>query len=335
MKTSELDYDLPPDLIAQAPMEPRDQSRLLVIHRDTGQLEHRIFRELGEYLEPGDVLVANDSRVVPARLHGRKQGSPGAIEALLLQPETPDTWRALVKPGRRVRPGIRLEFDGLQADVLDSAEDGTRRLRFSVAGEELDRALERIGETPLPPYVHAPLADPERYQTVYARAKGSVAAPTAGLHFTPELLRELEERGIRTAYVTCHIGLHTFRPILEEHDIHEEWCLVPPAVAEACNQARAAGRRIVAVGTSSVRALESAACDGTVRPFQGWTRLYIYPGYECRAVDTLITNFHLPRTTLMALVSAFASRELILRAYAEAIERRYRFYSFGDACLIL
>ena len=339
MKTSELHYNLPPDLIAQAPIEPRDQSRLLVIHRDTGQLEHRIFRELGEYLEPGDVLVANDSRVVPARLRGRKDGSGGAIEALLLQPETPDTWRALVKPGRRVRPGMRLEFDGLQADVLDSLEDGTLRLRFSVAGDELDRALERIGETPLPPYVHAPLADPERYQTVYARANGSVAAPTAGLHFTPKLLRELEERGIRTAYVTCHIGLHTFRPIqagdVEQHDIHEEWCLVPPAVAEACNRARAAGRRIVAVGTSSVRALESAACDGLVRPFQGWTRLYIYPGFEYRAVDAMITNFHLPRTTLLALVSAFASRELILRAYAEAVERRYRFYSFGDACLIL
>ncbi len=309
-----------------------------------------MFHDIGEYLEAGDLLVANDSRVIPARLHGRKQGSGGAVEALLLQPETPDTWRALIKPGRRVRPGITLEFGDLAAEVLSDdphpsplpegeGTGGVRRLRFSLTGDELDRALKRIGETPLPPYIRAPLADPERYQTVYAKPRGSVAAPTAGLHFTPELLQALEQQGVRTAYVTCHIGLHTFRPIqtadVEEHDIHEEWCLVPAPVAEACNVARAAGRRIVAVGTSSVRALESAWRDGAIRPLQGWTRLYIYPGYDYRAVDAMITNFHLPRTTLMALVSAFTSRELILRAYAEAIERRYRFYSFGDACLIL
>jgi len=317
-----------------------------VIHRDTGLLEHRIFRDIGEYLQPGDVLVANDSRVVPARLRGHKQGSGGAIEALLLQPETPEVWRALVKPGRRIRPGMVLEFEAphqaagqLTAEVLDGGEEGSRRLRFSVSGDDLDRALETYGSTPLPPYIHEPLDDPERYQTVYARPKGSVAAPTAGLHFTPELLELLARQGVRTAYVTCHIGLHTFRPIsgstVEEHDIHEEWCLVPPNVAEACNEARAQGHRVVAVGTSSVRALESAWKDGAVQPFQGWTRLYIYPGYEYRALDGMITNFHLPRTTLMALVSAFTSRELILRAYAEAIARRYRFYSFGDACLLI
>ena len=299
-----------------------------------------MFYEIGDYLRPGDLLVANDSRVVPARLRGRKAGSGGAVEVLLLQPETPDIWRALVKPGRRLRDGTRLELGGdLQGEVVEALEDGSRRLHFSVSGDALDRALEAQGETPLPPYIHAPLTDPERYQTVYARPKGSVAAPTAGLHFTPELLANLQAKGVGVAYVTCHIGLHTFRPIqagdVEEHEIHEEWCLVPAAVAEACRATRAAGGRIVAVGTSSVRALESAWKGGAVEPFQGWTRLYIYPGYTYRAVDAMITNFHLPRTTLMALVSAFASRGLILRAYAEAIERRYRFYSFGDSSLIL
>jgi S-adenosylmethionine:tRNA ribosyltransferase-isomerase len=288
------------------------------------------------------VLVANDSRVIPARLRGRKAETGGAVEALLIQPETPDTWRALVKPGRRVRVGTVLELgEGLRAEVLDQAEgeEGTRRLRFSLSGDELDRTLERVGETPLPPYIHAPLADPERYQTVYSRPKGSVAAPTAGLHFTPELLASLQAKGVGTAYVTCHIGLHTFRPIqageVEQHDIHEEWCLVPETVADVCNRTRTGGGRIVAVGTSSVRALESAWKDGAVRPFQGWTRLYIYPGYTYHAVDAMITNFHLPRTTLMALVSAFATRELILRAYREAVQRRYRFYSFGDATLLI
>ncbi|MFI5266282.1 MAG: tRNA preQ1(34) S-adenosylmethionine ribosyltransferase-isomerase QueA [Chloroflexota bacterium] len=356
MKTAELDYELPSELIAQTPIEPRDRARLLVVHRDGGCIEHRVFREIGQYLEPGDVLVANDSRVVPARLRGHKSGGGGAVEVLLLQPETPDVWRALVNPGRRIRAGMVLVFEHassspaaagegwgegapLSAEVLEAGPNGPRRLRFSVSGDQLDLALEAYGNTPLPPYIRAPLADPERYQTVYARPKGSVAAPTAGLHFTPELLRALEAKDVCTAYVTCHIGLHTFRPIqagdVEKHDIHEEWCLVPPAVADACKEAKAKGRRIVAVGTSSVRALESAWRDGAVQPFQGWTRLYIYPGYEYRVVDAMITNFHLPRTTLMALVSAFASRELILRAYAEAIEQRYRFYSFGDSSLIL
>ena len=311
-----------------------------MIHRDSGQIDHRVFGDIAEYLHPGDLLVANDSRVVPARLRGRKSGSGGAVEVLLLQPETSDVWRALVKPGRRVRLGTQIELaDDLCAEVLEAMDDGSRRLRFSVAGDALDRAFEAHGETPLPPYIHAPLSDPERYQTVYARPKGSVAAPTAGLHFTPELMSSLRAKGVGIAYVTCHIGLHTFRPIqageVEEHDIHEEWCLVPLAVAEACAAARSQGRRIFAVGTSSVRALESAWSQGSVEPFQGWTRLYIYPGYEYRAVDAMITNFHLPRTTLMALVSAFASRELTLRAYAEAVQRRYRFYSFGDSSLIL
>ncbi|HLY67658.1 MAG TPA: tRNA preQ1(34) S-adenosylmethionine ribosyltransferase-isomerase QueA, partial [Chloroflexota bacterium] len=289
LKTDELDYQLPPELIAQTPLESRDQARLLVIHRDTGRLEHRVFRDVGDYLDPGDVLVANDSRVIPARLKGRKQESGGAVEVLLIQPETPDTWRALIRPGRRVRPGMVIDFaDELQAEVLDSdpADPATRRVRFSLAGDELDRALERLGSTPLPPYIRAPLSDPERYQTVYARPKGSVAAPTAGLHFTPELLQQLQARRVRVGYVTCHIGLHTFRPIqvddVEQHDIHEEWCLVPAAVADACNEARRNGKRIIAVGTSSVRGLESAWRDGSIQTCQGWTHLYIYPGYIYR-----------------------------------------------------
>jgi len=342
---------------------------MLVIHRGSGQLDHRLFRDIGEYLQAGDVIVANDSRVVPARLRARKAETGGSVEVLLLQPETPEVWRALIRPSKRVRQGMRLEFESdggatgmsLVAEVLRSdvepsnagaqratdsergqevgRADGVRRVRFSAGGGDLAEVIEAFGSTPLPPYIHEQLDDPERYQTVYARPKGSVAAPTAGLHFTPELMERLQAQGVRIEYVTCHIGLHTFRPIqageVEEHDIHEEWCLVPQAVADAANEARAEGRRIVAVGTSSVRALETAWQDGAVRPFDGWTRLYIYPGYKYRAVDALITNFHLPRTTLMALVSAFASRELILRAYEEAVARRYRFYSFGDACLIL
>ena len=310
-----------------------------MIDRDSGRLEHRIFRDIGDYLRSGDLLVANDSRVLPARLHGRKQETGAAVEALLIQQESSDTWRALLKPGRRIHAGNVLEFGSLQAAVgesgIGSAESGVRRLRFSVAGEELEQALEAHGVTPLPPYVHQQLADPERYQTVYSRPKGSVAAPTAGLHFTPELMDQLRAKGVEIAYVTCHIGLHTFRPIatgeVEAHDIHQEFCVIPPATAEACQRAE----RVIAVGTSSVRSLESAYRDGAVRPFEGWTGLYIYPGYRWQVVDALITNFHLPKTTLLALVSAFASRELILHAYEEAKRLGYRFYSFGDACLIL
>ena len=328
---------------------------MLVIHRDSGLLEHRHFRDLTDYLGAGDLLVANDSRVLPARLYGHKLDSGGAVEALLLQAEGEDTWRALVKPGRRVHSGHVLEFErqqvytcptdaeaagpeALRAEVLESdgnGESGVRRLKFALGGGDLARALEAYGVTPLPPYIHAPLADAERYQTVYARPAGSVAAPTAGLHFTERLMADLRKQGVGIEYVTCHIGLHTFRPIdsdeVEEHEIHQELCLVPPAVAEACGRAK----RVVAVGTSSVRSLESAWRDGAVRPFEGWSDLYIYPGYQWRAVDVMITNFHLPRTTLLALVSSFASRELILQAYEEAKRLGYRFYSFGDACLLL
>ncbi|HUZ78494.1 MAG TPA: tRNA preQ1(34) S-adenosylmethionine ribosyltransferase-isomerase QueA [Chloroflexota bacterium] len=356
MKTDELDYELPPDLIAQTPATPRDESRLLVVHGDTGRLEHRCFRDIGDYLRPGDTLVPNNSRVLPARLRAHKLPTGGSLEVLLLEREDEQTWQALVNPGRRVADGAVVEFErqqvfvcptdeqaagpsALRAEVLGRTAGGARRLRFSSAGADLERAFESFGETPLPPYIRQPLDDPERYQTVYASARGSVAAPTAGLHFTPQLLSRLQASGVGLEYVTVHIGLHTFRPIraeeVEAHEIHRELCTVSEATAHAANSARAQGRRVVAVGTSSVRALESAWRDGAVHPYQGWSNLYIYPGYTYHAVDAMITNFHLPRTTLLALVAAFLTPELIRAAYAEAIRERYRFYSFGDACLLL
>lgn len=353
MKTSELSYDLPPELIAQTPMEPRDASRLLVIHRDTGALEHRVFRDIAEYLRPGDVLVANESRVIPARLYARKESGGGKVEVLLLRALAADTWLALVG-GARTRMGTVLRFlDGealtdLTAEVVASGERGERTLRFHA---DLNAYLERIGHTPLPPYIHEPLRDPERYQTVYAQTPGSAAAPTAGLHFTPELLLDLRARGVLLEFVTLHVGLDTFRPIEEEevekHRIHSEWCRLSPETAERINQAKLAGGRIIAVGTTSLRILETAAQQGlcqdpegrcpwrAVAPFEGFTQLYITPGYRFRAVDALITNFHLPHSTLLALVMAFAGVELIRKAYAEAIRERYRFFSFGDATFIV
>ncbi len=353
MKTSELSYDLPQELIAQTPIEPRDASRLLVIHRDTGALEHRIFREIGEYLRPGDVLVANESRVIPARLYARKEPGGGKVEVLLLRALSADTWVTLVG-GARTRVGSVVRFlDGeeltdLTAEIVATGERGERTLRFHA---DLNAYLERIGHTPLPPYIHVPLSDPERYQTVYSQTPGSAAAPTAGLHFTPELLLALREQGIHLEFVTLHVGLDTFRPIeedeVEKHQIHSEWCRLSPETAERINQARLAGGRIIAVGTTSLRILETAAQQGlcqdpegkcpwrTVAPFEGFTRLYITPGYRFRAVDALITNFHLPQSTLLALVMAFAGVDLIRKAYAEAIRERYRFFSFGDATLIL
>lgn len=353
MKTSELYYELPPELIAQTPIEPRDASRLLVIHRDTGELEHRVFRDIGAYLRPGDVLVANESRVIPARLYARKVAGGGKVEALLLRALAADTWLALVG-GARTRVGTVLRFlDGesptdLTAEVVASGERGERTLRFQA---DLNAYLERIGHTPLPPYIHEPLRDPERYQTVYAQTPGSAAAPTAGLHFTPELLLDLRARGVLLEFVTLHVGLDTFRPIeedeVEKHRIHSEWCRLSPEAAERINQAKLAGGRIIAVGTTSLRILETAAQQGlcqdpegrcpwrTVAPFEGFTQLYITPGYRFRAVDALITNFHLPHSTLLALVMAFAGVDLIRKAYAEAVRERYRFFSFGDATLIL
>ncbi len=338
MKTSDFDYELPPELIAQHPVEPRDASRLLVLYQDSGRIEHAHFRDLPAYLRPGDLLVANESRVLRARLLGRKARTGGRVEVLLLRRLDERRWEALLG-GQRIRPGLELalgEEPILLARVEETRPDGTWVLRFA---EEVEPHLERLGMVPLPPYIHEPLADVERYQTVYARVAGSVAAPTAGLHFTPRLIAELQDRGVGFAFVVLHIGWDTFRPVkveeIEAHPIHAEWCRVPDEVAQAVRETRRAGGRVVAVGTTAVRALETAAQSGEVAPFEGWTRLFIYPGYRFRTVDALITNFHLPRSTLLLLVSAFAGRETVLRAYREAIARRYRFYSFGDAMLIL
>ncbi len=354
MRTDDFDYSLPPELIAQTPVEPRDASRLMVVHRDGGQIEHRIFRDIGEYLRPGDLLVLNQTRVLPARLFGRKAGTGGKVELLLLNRRDERTWEALVR-GKGLRPGTRIELHPIsnlqspipvRAEIVQELESGSRLLRFDRPIEPL---LHELGVIPLPPYIHKPLADPERYQTVYGRIEGSAAASTAGLHFTPELLVALRQAGVEMAFVTLHIGLDTFRPVkeerIEEHQIHTEWYEVAAPVAEQVNRARLEGRRVIAVGTTVVRALESAAggCapEGqacawrTVSAYAGPTDLFIYPGYRFRVVEALITNFHLPRSTLLMLVSAFAGRELILRAYQEAIRQRYRFFSFGDAMLLL
>ncbi len=363
MRISDFDYTLPPERIAQTPVEPRDSSRLLVVHRQTDAFEHRIFRDITDYLRPGDLLVANQSRVLPARLLGVKQGTGGQVEVLLLAARGdvgPDCWEALVRPGKRIHTGQRLSFgDGaLLAEVLEPTEAGGRVIRLSARDGSVAEAVTRVGVTPLPPYIHERLADAERYQTVYAREPGSAAAPTAGLHFTTALLHQVEAMGIGIAYVTLHIGLDTFRPVekddLSEHVMHSEEIELSAAAAQRINATRAAGGRIIAVGTTSVRTLEAvaqlaaeqgsdqgsdqrAADEGTrvVMPYRGRTRLFITPGYQFRAVDALITNFHLPRSTLLALVSAFAGRELIARAYEEAIAQGYRFYSFGDAMLLL
>ncbi len=352
---SDFEYNLPSDLIAQEPAEPRDASRLMVVERATGTISHHIFRDLPRLLRPGDLLVHNESRVIPARLFARKP-TGGRVEVLLLRPRSETVWEVLVR-GQAVRVGGRLEVldgpggapTGAGAEVLEEGERGLRVLAFDRPALPL---AEAVGQTPLPPYIHRPLADPERYQTVYARTPGSAAAPTAGLHFTPELLLRLRERGVESVFVTLHVGLDTFRPIEaerpEKHRIHAEFCRLPPEAAERINRARMEGRRIIAVGTTSVRVLETAglaavggAADAescpwrAVIPYEGLTDLFIYPGFRFRVVDGLITNFHLPRSTLLLLVAAFCGKELMDRAYAEAVRLRYRFYSFGDAMLIL
>ena len=348
MRTSDFDYPMPRDLIAQTPLEPRDHSRLLVMHRSTGQLEHRRFYEIGHFLKPGDLLVLNDSRVIPARLKGRKLGTGGAVEILLLHRMCTGLWKALVKPGRRLGTGARFEVDGVAGEVLEDTGGGTRLVHLS--DEEV---IQRAGEMPLPPYIHTPLADRERYQTVYARAYGSAAAPTAGLHFTPELLESLGKEDIRFALVTLHVGLDTFRPVQseepEKHKLHSEYFELGEEAAREINLARAEGRRIISVGTTSVRVLEQAALlsqsvgnsvgniegGAPVAPASGWADLFILPGYRFRLVDGLITNFHLPRSTLLMMVCALAGRDKVMGAYQEAIDRGYRLYSFGDCMLLL
>jgi S-adenosylmethionine:tRNA ribosyltransferase-isomerase len=345
LKTTEFDYQLPPELIAQTPIEPRDGSRLMVIDRHTGEIAHSHFYDLSNHLRPGDLLVHNESRVIPARMFATKP-TGGQVEILLLRPRTDDTWEALVG-GKRVRTGMRLTLlegpggqpTGATALVTETGEKGLRVLTFD--GSALQVA-ERVGTTPLPPYIHTPLEDATRYQTIYARTPGSAAAPTAGLHFTPELLQRIRDMGIKSSYVTLHIGLDTFRPVsedhIEEHRMHTEHALLDHDAAAQINQTRTQGRRVIAVGTTSVRVLETAAARSpasSLHPFEGNTDLFITPGYRFLAVDALITNFHLPRSTLLMLVAAFTGKDLLDRAYAEAIQERYRFYSFGDAMLVV
>jgi len=340
VRTSDFDYFLPPEQIAQRPASPRDASRLMVLHRDGSALEHLVFRDLPGLLRPGDALVLNQTRVIPARLHARKQPGGGRVELLLLRRVEPQVWEALVG-GKAIRPGRKLAVEGGPAvEVIDDLGGARRLLRFA---EPLSGQLERIGEMPLPPYIHAPLQSPEEYQTVFARHPGSAAAPTAGLHFTPGLLQHIEAIGVRLVPVTLHIGLDTFAPVsedlVEDHPIHSEWCQLDGSAAQTLQSVRSEGGRIIAVGTTSVRTLETAARHAptgrVVAPFEGPTDLYILPGHRYRAVDALLTNFHLPRSTLLMLVSAFAGREPVLAAYEQAKEEGYRFYSFGDAMLIL
>ncbi len=348
MKTSDFDYSLPTELIAQTPIEPRDQARLMVINRHARSIKHQKFFEVINYLQAGDVLVFNDSRVIPARLSGRKVDSGGKTEILLLRRLGPNVWETLVRPGKRVKTGTVIEISNdsasddrqdfrVTAEVIGSGEEGTRVIQFSD-----ERLLPKLGKIPLPPYIHVPLKNPERYQTVYAKMAGSVAAPTAGLHFTPELMDKIKSQGVHCLFVTLHVGLDTFQPVRGndplEHHIHREYGVLSQEVATELAQARAEGRRVICVGTTTVRLVEAMAQASSpvgISPFEGWVNLFIVPGYQFQVVDALITNFHLPRTTLMMLVSAFAGVELILKAYQEAIAQQYRFYSFGDCMLIL
>ena len=339
MKKSDFYFDLPEELIAQTPLEKRDESRLLCLDKNTGSMEHRHFYDLPDLLQEGDCLVLNNSRVLPARLIGARP-TGGAIELVLLRDLGDNRWECLSRPGRKTKPGQHILFGNgeLEAIVEETAPGGNRIVRFLYEGIFLE-VLERLGRMPLPPYIRAELENPERYQTVYAKELGSAAAPTAGLHFTQELLETIRAKGVRTEFITLHVGLGTFRPVkedeIEDHEMHSEFCMIPPETAEAVNTAKKNGGRIIAVGTTSCRTLESfAKDDGTLEPSSGWTDIFIYPGYRFKCIDGLITNFHLPESTLIMLVSALAGREHILNAYHTAVENRYRFFSFGDAMFI-
>lgn len=337
MKVTDFDYELPKELIAQHPMEPRDHSRLLVVDKVTGETEHRQFYDLINYLRPDDLLVFNDTRVIPARLHGFKD-TGAHVEVFLLTRLNQTDWEVLVRPGKKLQVGAHIQFsEELGCTIVDHTDFGGRVARFEFNGV-FEEILDRLGEVPLPPYITAELEDKERYQTVYNRDPGSAAAPTAGLHFTEELLRKIREKGCEEVFVTLNVGLGTFRPVTEEniedHPMHREFYSVSQAAADAINRAKAEGRRIVAVGTTAVRTLESAGADGTVKAGSSWTRIYIYPGFQWQMVDALVTNFHLPQSTLLMLVSALSSREVMLRTYAEAVREKYRFFSFGDAMFI-
>ncbi len=340
MKTSDFYYDLPQELIAQTPIEKRDMSRLLTLDRQTGQTEHHRFYELVDMLKPGDCLVMNNSRVLPARLLGVRDPSGGHVEVLLLKDMGNKCWECMTKPGKKTQPGQKLSFgDGqLTAEVVQSLEGGNKLIRFDYEGIFLE-VLERLGNMPLPPYIKERLDDPERYQTVYSKEVGSAAAPTAGLHFTNEMLADIENKGVKLAYLTLHVGIGTFRPVkvedVYEHKMHSEYCVIPQQTADILNETRKNGGRIVAVGTTTCRTLESfVEDDGSFLPNSGWTDIFIYPGYRFKAIDALVTNFHLPESTLIMLVSAFAGKEHTLAAYEEAVRLRYRFFSFGDAMFI-
>ena len=340
MKTHDFYYDLPPELIAQTPLERRDASRLLTLNRETGEIGHRHFYDIAELIQPGDCLVLNDSRVLPARLLGHREPTGGAVEVLLLKDEGSGVWECLTKPGRKTHTGTELSFGGgeLTATVVGERDDGNKLVQFHYEGIFLE-VLERLGKMPLPPYIKEELQDQERYQTVYSRVNGSAAAPTAGLHFTPELLQTLRDKGVNLAYVTLHVGLGTFRPVkaeeVTEHHMHSEFCMISQQTADLLNRTRENGGRIVCVGTTSCRTIESLADEnGHFTARSAWTDIFIYPGYRFKAMDALITNFHLPESTLVMLVSAFAGREKILNAYKIAVQERYRFFSFGDAMYI-
>ena len=340
MKTSDFYYDLPPELIAQTPLEKRDESRLLCLDKATGEWSHHHFYELPDFLRAGDCLILNNSRVLPARLLGRRLPGGGACEVLLLQDKGDKVWECLVRPGKHLREGARVSFgDGeLTAEIAEVLPDGNRMVRFDYEGIFLE-VLERLGKMPLPPYIKEELQDQERYQTVYSKVNGSAAAPTAGLHFTPELLERIAAKGVGVGYVTLHVGLGTFRPVkedeIEQHDMHSEYCTIPQETADLINRTKVNGGRVICVGTTSCRTIESwAGEDGTMTATGGWTNIYIYPGYRFKVMDALVTNFHLPESTLIMLVSALAGREHVLAAYEEAVRERYRFFSFGDAMFI-
>lgn len=340
MDVKDFYYELPQELIAQDPLLDRSSSRLLVLDKDTGELEHTDFKHIVDYLNPKDCLVINNTKVIPARLFGEREGTQAKIELLLLKRKENDVWETLVKPGKKARPGTRISFGSglLTGDVLDVVEDGNRLIRFSYEGI-FEEILDQLGQMPLPPYITHQLKDKNRYQTVYAKHDGSAAAPTAGLHFTPELLEQIKSRGIRIAEVTLHVGLGTFRPVkvenVQEHHMHSEFYMIDQKAADIINETKKKGGRVICVGTTSCRTIESAAAeDGTLKASSGWTEIFIYPGYRFKILDALITNFHLPESTLVMLVSALAGRDHVLQAYETAVQEKYRFFSFGDAMFI-
>ena len=337
MKRTDFYYDLPEELIAQEPLKDRSSSRLMILDKNTGEIEHKHFYDLVNYLKPGDVLVFNDTRVIPARLHGTKD-TGAHVEVFLLTRRDATDWEVLVRPGKKLQVGAKINFsDELSCEVIEHTDFGGRVVRFKYDGI-FEEILDRLGETPLPPYITAPLEDKERYQTVYNRERGSAAAPTAGLHFTKELLQKIKEIGCEEVFVTLHVGLGTFRPVseakIEDHKMHKEFYTVSQEAADAVNKAKAEGRRIIAVGTTAVRTLEAAGADGQLHAGSSWTNIFIYPGYKFRLVDDLVTNFHLPQSTLLMLVSTLSTREIMLQTYKKAVEEKYRFFSFGDAMFI-